>query len=99
MDLPLYFLPSYKERYSSCNFLFSYLDDEYHTIWCAVLILLNAQRALHFTTRTPHVGANAWLLLLLENSKSIKRHNYVQKILRVTCLPGMGSPFNSKQLV
>ena len=43
--------------------------------------------------------ANAQLQLQLENSMSKKGHNYVKKNLRVTCPTGMGSPFNSKQLV
>ena len=44
-------------------------------------------------------SANARLQLLLENSKSKKGHNYVKKSLRVTCPTGIGSPFDSKQLV
>ena len=44
-------------------------------------------------------GANARLQLLLENSMSKKGHNYVKKNLRATCPTGMGSPFDSKQLV
>ena len=47
-------------------------------------------------TRAPHAGANARLHLLLENYKSKKGHNFVKKILRVTCPTGMGSPFDSK---
>ena len=41
------------------------------------------------------MGANARLQLLLENSKSKKGHNYVKKILRVTCSTNMASPFDS----
>ena len=44
-------------------------------------------------------GANARLQLLLENSKLKKGHNYVKTNLRATCPTGMGSPFESKQLV
>ena len=40
-------------------------------------------------------GANTYLQLFLENSKSKKGHNYVKKIW-VTCLTGMCSPFDSK---
>ena len=35
--------------------------------------------------KAPHGSTSAWLQLLLENSKSQKGHNYVKKILRVTC--------------
>ena len=45
------------------------------------------------------VGANACLQLLLENSKTKKGHNYVKKIMRVTCPTGMVFPFDGKQLV
>ena len=45
------------------------------------------------------MGAKPWLQLLLENSKSKKGHKYVKKYLRVICPTGMGSPFDSKQLV
>ena len=34
----------------------------------------------HIKTRAPHVGASAWLQLLLENSESKKGHNYFKKI-------------------
>ena len=44
-------------------------------------------------------SANARLQLLLENANSKKLYNYVKKTLRVTCPTGMGSPFDSKQLV
>ena len=43
-------------------------------------------------------GADAWLQLLLENSKTKKGHNYIKKVLKVTCQSGMGFPFDSKQL-
>ena len=49
-------------------------------------------------TRAPHAGANTQLQQLLENSKTIKKHNYVKKNLRITSPTGMGSPFDSKQL-
>ena len=44
-------------------------------------------------------GANTRLQLLLENSKSKKGHNYVEKKLRNIPLTVMGSPLDSKQLV
>ena len=44
-------------------------------------------------TKAQHAGANAWLQLLLENSKVKKGHNCVKKILRGTCPTGMGSLF------
>ena len=47
--------------------------------------------------KTP-CGANAQLQLLLENSKSRKGHNYVKKVLKVTCPSGMGSPFDVNNL-
>ena len=50
-------------------------------------------------TRTPHVGANARLQLLLKNSKSKKGLNYVKEILRITSTTGMGYLLDSKQLV
>ena len=49
-------------------------------------------------TRAPHADANAWLQLLLENSKSKRGHNYIKINLRTTSPTGMGSPFDSKQL-
>ena len=45
------------------------------------------------------MGANAQLQLLLENFKLKKGHKYVKKKLRITSPIGMGSPFDSKQLV
>ena len=45
------------------------------------------------------MGANARLQLLLENSKLKKGHNYVKRNLRTTSPTGVGSPFDSKQLV
>ena len=39
------------------------------------------------------------LQLLLEKSKLEKGHNYIKKLLRVTCPRYMGSPLDSKQLV
>ena len=52
-----------------------------------------------YYTRAPHAGANARLQLLSENSKLKKGHNYVKKNLRVTCPTGMGSLFDSEQVV
>ena len=49
--------------------------------------------------RAQHFGANIRLQLLLENSASNKGHNFVKNILRITSPAGMGSPFDSKQLV
>ena len=37
--------------------------------------------------------------LLHENSKSKKGHNFVKKNWRITSHTGMGSPFDSEQLV
>ena len=48
------------------------------------------------STRAPHAGAKGQLQLLLENSKSIRGHNHVQKNLRITSPTGKGSPFDSK---
>ena len=39
------------------------------------------------------MGANGQLQLLLENSKSIRRHNQVQKNLRITSPTGKVTPF------
>ena len=50
-------------------------------------------------TRAPHAGVNARLQLHLENSTSKKGHNYVKKYMRITSPTGMGSPFDSEQLV
>ena len=50
-------------------------------------------------TRAPHAGANARLQLHLENSKSKKGHNFVKKKWRITSPTGMGSPFDSEQLL
>ena len=50
-------------------------------------------------TRAPHAGANARLQQLLENSKSKRGCNYVKKNFRITSPTGMGSPFDSKQLL
>ena len=36
---------------------------------------------------------------LHENSKSIKGHNFVKKNCRITSPTGMGSPFDSEQLL
>ena len=55
--------------------------------------------ALLFNLYSHRWGANARLQLLLENSKSIKEHNYVRKILRITSPTDMGSPFDSKKLI
>ena len=49
--------------------------------------------------QVPTLGCGTRLQLLLENSKSIRGHNYVKKMLRVTCPTGMGFHFDSKQLV
>ena len=48
-------------------------------------------------TRRPHARANAQLQMHLENSKS--GHNCVKKILWIPYSTGMGSPFDSTQLV
>ena len=58
-----------------------------------------SHKLLSFVTRAPNAGANTSLQLLLENYKSKKGHKYVKKNLRVTCLTGVGFPFNSKHLV
>ena len=50
-------------------------------------------------TRALHADANVQLQRHLENSKSKKGHNYVQKNLRITSPTGTGSPFDRKQLV
>ena len=39
---------------------------------------------LYSATRAPHAGANARLQLLLENSKSKRRSNYIKIILRIS---------------
>ena len=49
-------------------------------------------------TRAPHAKAQAWLQLLLENSKTKRGHDYVKKILRITSPTGMGFPFDCTQL-
>ena len=53
------------------------------------------------TRRAPHVGANAWLQLILENSKSKKLRGItmLKKKLRITSSTSLGSPFDRKQLV
>ena len=45
------------------------------------------------------MGAKARLQLFLENSKSKKGAKLHKKKLRITSPTGMGSPFDSKQLV
>ena len=50
-------------------------------------------------TRAPHAHDNVRLQLHLENSTSKKGHYYVKTNLRITSPTGIGSPFDSKQLV
>ena len=58
----------------------------------------NIGRKKRDTTIAPHAGANAWLYLHLENSKSKKGHNFVKKFWRIISPTGMGSPFDSERL-
>ena len=61
----------------------------------ATVASLNKPLKANLKTRALHVGANARLQLLLENSKSKEGHNYAGKKLRITSPTGKGSPFNS----
>ena len=45
------------------------------------------------------VGGRGGCSCILENSESKKEHNFVQKNWRITSPNGMGSPFDSKQLL
>ena len=54
--------------------------------------------SLFIWTRAMHAVPHSAAAAFFQNSMLKKGHNYV-KNLRVTCSTGMGSPFDSKQLV
>ena len=58
-----------------------------------------SQKLFPLVKGAQHSDANPRLQLLLENSKSKMRVNYVKQILRITSPTGMGYTFDSKEQV